>query len=116
MEKLNSIQIPINIIDNIVDDIVYSILSLLHVLFFLVLIVFFGVNNQFTLFIISGILFSLAFIISPGITCFYSNSILYIDYDGFRIKKYSNEILFISYSNLKSINGIRYDLKSNTYF
>lgn len=118
MNKVNSIQIPINIFDNIIDEIVYTFITTLHLLFFLGLMIMFGINDHFTLSLsmISGLLFSLTFIITPGITYFYSNSILYIDKDGFRIKKYGREILFISYQNLLGVRVMKHEMKSNTYF
>lgn len=109
-------RIPININDNIFDDVVNAIVnSFLHLTLFS-LVVFFAKKNNFDLAIICTILFFIIFVVTPGITYFYSNALLHVSKDGFRINKYDKEILFIPFDNLIGIKVKKTEMKSNTVF
>ena len=116
MNKIESVQIPINIIDNFLDDIIISFVNSFFQLVLLGLIVFCAERNLTIYVVICSILFFLVFIITPGITYFYSNAKFIISTDGCRIIKYGNEILFISFDNLISIKAKKNEMKSNTTF
>ena len=116
MNKIESVQFPINIIDHFLDDIIISFVNSFFQLVLLGLIIFCAERNLTVFVIIFSILFFLVFIISPGITYYYSNAKFIISTDGCRIIKYGNEILFIPFNNLIRIDVKKTEMKSNTFF
>jgi hypothetical protein len=116
MNKIDPVQIPINIIDHFLDDIIISFVNSFFQLVLLGLIIFCAERNLTVFVIIFSILFFLVFIISPGITYYYSNAKFIISTDGCKIIKYGNEILFIPFNNLIRIDVKKTEMKSNTFF
>ena len=112
--KNKKLGIPVNIIDNLFDDFIFSIISLLPS--FVLLIFILISRNTFALVIILFILFAFVFTITIGVTNFYLNSSVLVNKNSISFKKYNKKYIVLNFDTIQDIKIIKHELGSNTFY